>query len=124
MTRLTKYILILTMLLSVSCEDWLDLTPPDGLVQDEYWKTKEDVMATLMGAYQKFTEMDELLFLYGEVRGDLVSRDNNTPGYIEDVMDGNIYPSNDLCNWSQFYEIINYCNFVLKYNPIIFKKLF
>jgi hypothetical protein len=122
MTRLTKYILILTMLLSVSCEDWLDLTPPDGLVQDEYWKTKEDVMATLMGAYQIFTEMDELLFLYGEVRGDLVSRDNNTPGYIEDVMDGNIYPSNDLCNWSLFYEIINYCNFVLKYNPIIFDK--
>lgn len=115
-----KYIALVILLAGTSCQDWLDIMPPDGLVQDEYWKTKEDVEATLMGAYQQMTEMDELLFLYGEVRGDMIARDNNTAGYIKDIMDGNIYPDNNLCDWTSFYKIINYCNFVLNYNSLVF----
>ena len=122
MIRNFKHILILLLILFTSCEDWLNITPPDGLVQDEYWKSKEDVLATLMGAYQQMSEMDELFFLYGEVRGDLIIRDNNTPSYIRNIMEGNIYPENNLCDWSGLYEIINYCNFALAYNPIIYEQ--
>lgn len=117
-----KYISIFLLFTLVSCEDWLDLRPPDGLVQDEYWKTKEDVKATLMGAYQQLAQMDEILFLYGELRADMIARDDNTPGYIQNIMDGNIYPDNDLCDWSALYKIIDYCNFVLKYNPLIYEQ--
>ncbi len=118
--KLLKYIFFLILLTVLSCDQWLELVPPNGLVQDEYWKTKEDVEATLMGAYQLFNKMDEKLFLYGEIRGDLVSRDKNTPNYINSIIEGNIYPDNQLCDWSEFYKIINYCNNVLKYNPIVF----
>ncbi len=102
-----------------SCEDWLELIPPDGLVLDEYWKSKEDLEATLMGAYQKFAGLDEKLFLFGELRADLIIEDQNTPGYQRLVMQGNIYPDNQLCDWSDFYAVINYCNNVLKYAPEI-----
>lgn len=115
------YGLLLSLLILTSCNDWLDLRPPDGLVQDEYWKTKEDVRATLMGAYQQLAQMDELLFQYGEVRADMIDRDDNTPSHIQQIMDGNIYPDNDLCEWSGFYKIINYCNLVLKYNQEVFE---
>ncbi len=102
-----------------SCEGWLELIPPDGLVKDEYWKTKEDLEATLMGAYQTFAGQDELLFILGEARADMVIKDVNTPGLVQNIMDGNIYPDNSYCNWSGFYTIINYCNSVLKYAPLI-----
>ncbi|MCK4750893.1 MAG: RagB/SusD family nutrient uptake outer membrane protein, partial [Bacteroidales bacterium] len=119
--KLNKYIFILLLIPALSCDPWLELVPPNGLVQDEYWKTKEDVEATLMGAYQLFNLMDEKLFLYGEIRADMISRDNNTPNYINSIIEGNIYPDNKLCDWSEFYIIINYCNNVLKYNPIVFE---
>ena len=119
--KLNKYIFILLLIPALSCDQWLELVPPNGLVQDEYWKTKEDVEATLMGAYQLFNQMDEKLFLYGEIRADMISRDNNTPNYINSIIEGNIYPDNQLCDWSEFYMIINYFNNVLKYNPIVFE---
>ena len=102
-----------------ACNDWLELTPPDGLVKDEFWKTKEDVEAVLMGAYQSFANMDEKLFLFGELRGDMISTDNNTNWNERNIKEGNIYPTNPLCNWQGFYQVISYCNQVLKYAPII-----
>lgn len=121
MIRKTTYGLFISFLILASCSDWLDLRPPDGLVQDEYWKTKEDVKATLMGAYQQLAQMDELLFQYGEVRADMIDRDDNIPPDIQQIMDGNIYPDNKLCDWSGFYKIINYCNLVLAFNPVVFE---
>ena len=121
MKQLSRYLFILMMLIASSCDSWLELVPPDGLVQDEYWQTKEDIKATLMGAYNQLTEMDEALFLYGEIRGGLIDEDNNTPTYIRETLKGNIKPDNDLCDWSGFYKVINYCNSVLKYNPIIYE---
>jgi len=121
MTGKIKYILLLIVVTLSSCDEWLDLRPPDGLVQDEYWKSKEDVKAALMGAYQQLAQMDELFFQYGEVRADMIDRGSNAPTHIENIMDGNIYPENNLCDWSEFYKIINYCNLVLQYNPVVYE---
>ena len=109
------------MFILPSCQDWLELIPPDGLVQDEYWKTKEDVKATLMGAYQQLAQMDELLFLYGELRGDMIVKDRNVEPYMQRIMQGQIYPLNRLCDWSNFYKVINYCNNVIKYAPLVYE---
>lgn len=97
--------------------DWLELLPPDGLVVDEYWKTKEDVEATLMGAYQKFAEQDENLFFYGELRGDMLLAANYAPYNQRQIMSSNIFSTNSMCNWSNFYQIINYSNNVVRYAP-------
>jgi hypothetical protein len=109
----------LLILMAASCGEWLELLPPDGLVKDEYWTSKEDVEAVLMGAYQKFAQLDERLFLYGELRADMIEEGGNTPGYQRLIMDGNIYPDNVLCDWEDFYLVIHHCNSVLKYAPLI-----
>lgn len=116
--RVLGGVLLCGMLFS-SCNDWLEIVPPDGLVQDEYWKTKEDVQAVLMGAYQGFANLDQRLFLYGEIRADMLKQDVNTALNQKNIMDGNLYPDNILCDWTDFYVIINYCNFVLKYAPVV-----
>lgn len=111
------FVILFSGIIASSCSDWLEIIPPDGLVQDEYWKTKEDVQAVLVGAYQSFASLDQKLFLYGEIRADLLKQDANTADYQRNIIEGNLYPENQLCNWSEFYSIINYCNFVLKFAP-------
>ncbi|MCP4309699.1 MAG: RagB/SusD family nutrient uptake outer membrane protein [Bacteroidetes bacterium] len=116
----TKQIILLSLILAFSsCENFLELIPPDGLVSDEYWKSKEDIKATLMGAYQKFASLDDRLFILGEVRGDMIVQDVRTDLHVRNIMNGNIYPDNTYCNWTGFYAVINFCNYVLKYAPLV-----
>jgi len=117
--KLKTIILILIPMFVVSCEDWLNLIPPDGLVRDEYWQSKEDIQTSLMGAYSNFAKLDVQLFLLGELRGDLLSTDVNLSNDYREIMNGNITPDNRLSNWSEFYTIINYCNSILKYATIV-----
>lgn len=104
-----------------SCEDSLKLLPPNGLVKDEYWETKEDVKATLMGAYKTFANLDSRLFYFGELRADMLKEDRNLGYSLRNIMESNIQPSNYLTNWQDFYSVINYCNTVLKYSPQVKK---
>jgi len=115
-----KYILIIFILtIQYSCTEWLELIPPGGLVRDEFWKTKEDVKAVIMGAYETFAEMDKLLFIYGELRADLVIGDINQADDERKIAESNIYPDNYLCNWDKFYQVIDYCNDVLVNAPLV-----
>ncbi len=114
--KATSFFLFFLMLMFSSCEDYLELLPPDGLVEDEYWKKKEDVEAVLMGAYQKFAQLHDELFLYGELRADMLEI-FRAPTYQTQIIFGNIEPDNQLCQWGNFYEVINLCNFVIEYAP-------
>ena len=116
-----RFILLLAISLQFSCSDYLELIPPGGLVREEFWKTKEDVEAVLMGAYQSFAAMDGNLFIYGEARGDMVEADYSLGSGERNLMESNIYPDNWLCNWASFYKVINYCNDVIKNAPEVQK---
>jgi starch-binding outer membrane protein, SusD/RagB family len=102
-----------------SCSDWMELVPPQGLIREEFWKTKEDVQAVIMGAYQSFAGMDASLFKYGEIRADMVVGDYNVSYDEQQVAESNIYSDNWYCNWENFYEVINYCNEVIKNAPLV-----
>lgn len=117
MIRHSVLILILFLILS-GCSDWLELKPIDDLVQDEFWQTKEDVKAVLMGAYAKFASIDDDLFIYGEIRGDMIEPERAT-NRQEDLMTENILPTNRYCRWDDFYEVINYCNYVIEFADIV-----
>lgn len=120
MKSITKYILIVLLVLTqFSCNNWLELIPPTGLIREEFWKTKEDVEAVLMATYESFASMDRNLFIYGEVRADMVEGDYNQGWWEQKLMENNIYPENPLCNWSNFYKIINYSNEVIKNAPLV-----
>jgi starch-binding outer membrane protein, SusD/RagB family len=107
------------LFLQLSCNNWMELLPPDGLIKEEFWQSKEDVNAVLMAAYESLASMDRSLFLYGELRGDLLQRGPNQPSSEQNIMENNIYPDNSFCNWTNFYEVINYCNEVIKNAPLV-----
>lgn len=110
-----KYFLIsLLLMMQFSCNDYLELIPPGGLIREEFWQSKEDVEAVLMAAYSAFSALDDKLFVFGEVRADMLEGDNNQPGNERLLMQNNIYPDNDIANWDKFYQVINYTNEVIK----------
>jgi starch-binding outer membrane protein, SusD/RagB family len=110
-------IVILALITQFSCNDWLELPPRNGLVREEFWQTKEDVEAVVMAAYFTFADMDDMLFKYGEMRGDLLKGDYSQSGGERMIMEGSIYPDNGMNNWQNFYKVINYCNEVIHYAP-------
>lgn len=110
---------LILLLLPMSCNDWLDLQPPQGLIREEFWKTKEDVEAVVMGAYASFAELDERLFKYGEMRADMVFVDYNASWNEREINKSNIYTDNWFCDWSSLYKVINYCNEVIYNAPLV-----
>ena len=112
-------ILLMTFLvLLTSCEDFLDQKPTDGLVLEEYWKNKEEVLSTLGGAYQLLSELDYLLFIHGELRGDMLQPNGTVTGGSERaVMSANIETNQWFARWDNFYKAINICNHVIELAP-------
>ena len=50
-------LIVSALFLQFSCNEWLELEPPNGLIREEFWQTKEDVESAVMGAYHTFAAM-------------------------------------------------------------------
>lgn len=102
-----------------SCNEFLDEKPTDGLVRSEYWKNKEEVLATLSGAYKKLSDLDRIVFIHGEIRGDMVDAGNSLESAQEMIMSSNIRSNNRYADWGDFYSVINICNHVINLAPSV-----
>lgn len=119
------YILSLTTLFSAtSCDRWLELQPQDGIIKEEFWKTKEQVQSAVIGCYASLLgnttsgrTLVEQLFLWGELRADMLSPTLSTLAEEQDLINVNILPSNTIANWRVMYKTINYCNTVIDFAP-------
>jgi starch-binding outer membrane protein, SusD/RagB family len=108
----------------VSCKKWLDLKPTDGITGAAYWQTKEQVQSSVIGCYASLLgspngsrSLAELLFLWGELRADMLASTTATVLDEQDIMNVNILPTNTIVNWRSIYQTINYCNTVIDFAP-------
>src|SRR4051812_24872498 len=103
--------LLVAVLATVSCKKWLDLKPQDGITGAEFWKTKEQVQAAVVGCYSSLLggskPVAELFFLWGELRADMVTSTTSTTNEQVDVINVNILSTNSICNWRPIYQTIN-----------------
>lgn len=126
-TKIKKILAIFILFVSASsCNDYLDLRPQDGIVRDEFWKTKEDIQAAVIGIYSSMLNsppgvndlpLSQYLFMHGELRGGMVVEGIFASDDVRDIMSTNVLPSNGLTNWDAFYRTINYCNTVIDLAP-------
>ncbi|MDR7209453.1 RagB/SusD family nutrient uptake outer membrane protein [Flavobacterium piscis] len=129
--------ILLIFVTATSCDDYLDLRPEDGIVREEFWKTKEDIQAAVIGIYSSLLKrppaaqiptngtdynISEYLFMYGEIRADMISPAGNVTLDQRDITTSNILSSNDLTSWAAFYRVINYCNTVIELAPAVRDK--
>jgi starch-binding outer membrane protein, SusD/RagB family len=134
MKKTTVYfLLILCLIFSSGCKKWLELKPQDGIIKEEFWKTKEQVNAAVIGIYASMMEssptpnnyglnsyvpsLAELLFVWGECRGDNVAPATFVSGDDIELVNVNTQPTNVNTNWRPFYRIINLCNTVIEKAP-------
>lgn len=131
-TKIKTILAIFTLFITVtSCDDYLDLRPQDGIIREEFWKTKEDIQAAVIGMYSSLLNsppgvgdlpMSQYLFMYGELRGDMIAAGPNVTEDQRDIMNSNIMASNSLTNWAIFYRTINYCNTIVDLAPAVKEK--
>lgn len=123
-SKLYKTLVIALIAVSAcSCKKYLELRPYDGVVRDEFWKTKEQLQSAVIGCYTSLAvpvgdkAPVENFFVWGEIRGDMVVPGIGMTLDENNVVNGNILPTNSVTNWSGFYRLINQCNTVLDYAP-------
>ncbi|SER60643.1 RagB/SusD family nutrient uptake outer membrane protein [Pedobacter rhizosphaerae] len=118
--------LLILLMMGSSCNKWLDLEPRDGITRQEFWKTKEDVLAAVSGCYASLLapppsigdrSLLEYMFMFGELRADMISGGPTITTQEVDIVNVNITADNTIANWAAFYRTINYCNTVLDYAP-------
>lgn len=99
-----------------SCDSYLDLEPTDTLIQQEFWKSKEQVSSAVAGIYAAMNQSgftDKVLF-WGELRADMLVS-VNASNDANNMLKNYIIPTNGLLKWNNFYQVINHCNLVLEF---------
>ena len=107
----------------VSCLDTVIL--PDHLTVDEdFWKSKDDVSSMVNAAYSQFASADVItsMIIWGDFRsGELVqspqtlSLGNNTTSLaLQEISSVSMQTTNMYATWATFYSVINRCNIVLE----------
>lgn len=114
-----KYIFMLLVgLMSVSCVDTVIL-PNDKTVEEDFWKSKEDVKLMVNGAYRSMLSSDVVarLIVWGGLRSDefipVASITGNIQEDLTEINLANTQPDNTFATWNSFYSVINNCNLVL-----------
>jgi hypothetical protein len=116
-------------LLFTQCEKYLDVKQESGLTYDSYWKTKEDVNATMLACYQSMMtgsnstyQVVDLAFLWGELRADFIAPGSKILAEESSIINGYITEDDDLCNWAPVYRTINLCNTVIECAPSVLNR--
>ena len=111
-----KLIIFITILIAAcSCSDWLDMKPIDSVVDKDFYQTKEDVHAAVIGIYSSLLDKDliDKMVKWGELRADMMTASVSAPGYVSNVIKGEMSTDMAILNWEKFYATINQCNDVL-----------
>ena len=111
-----RLLLICFILGLVSCNTWLDVTPNNEQVTDDYWKSKEDVEAVLASGYYYMRQCTPNYIKWGELRGGNLYSTSSDDVMLQDF---NLTPSYALCNYATLYKAISMANSVLKYAPSV-----
>lgn len=127
LNRIFKFFFLLMIVTSAgSCKKYLDLKPEDGIIRQNFWKTKEQVQAAVNGCYASLlgpgTPIPEYLFMWGELRADMLAPSTGVTSQELDVMNVNILETNAITNWRAIYATINYCNTVIDFAPEVLKN--
>jgi len=121
----TKYIKIITLAITVismaACSDYLEVKPQGQVILGDYWKSESDVDAVIATCYRELLSSGNIakFIVWGEVRSDNMTNSFNISEEQRKVLDGNILPTNSYTSWSSLYTLINYCNTVLYYAPMV-----
>ena len=106
----------------VSCD--VEVLPLNQIIAQNYWTSKADVESVVFSCYTGLTSSDVItrMIIWGEVRSDNIKEGQQISQASKDLqylLNGNILETNTYCDFSAFYKLINRCNTVELYAPVI-----
>lgn len=116
--KINKILLVaVSVIFFTSCEGWLELEPEDNVIQQEFWKSEQQVHSFTMGLYGKLMDeaLSERLFYWSELRGDGLVLNNYITYDIYRILNSDITADNTIFKWDAFYSSINQCNILLEF---------
>jgi hypothetical protein len=115
---------VLSLILLYSCKDFLVTDPTDKIYLDDYFKSAYDIDDAARGMYDGLQGCVEKMFVWGEMRGDLVWPGSGAGWELRELSDLNISTNNRFTDWSEFYDVINRANLIIKYAPRVLENDF
>lgn len=114
----------LVLLMLNSCGDWLEITPLNDIVLENFWTDKTDVENLVASCYSAMLGSDVIsrMMVWGELRSDNVVQGQSIPDAENEILKANLLPTNPYTSWTSFYNVINRCNTVLYYAPQVAEK--
>ena len=112
----------LSCLALVSCD--VEVLPLNQIIAQNYWTSKKDVESVVFSCYTGLQSSDVVtrMVIWGEVRSDNIKEGQQISQASKDLqylLNGNILETNSYCSYSAFYKLINRCNTVELYAPVI-----
>lgn len=117
------YLLLLSTSTSIltSCLDTIIL-PDDKTVDEDFWKTKQQVSSMVNAAYAAMASNEVVadLIVWGDYRGDellppsSIVKVSTTTQALNEIAAVNMQTTNMYGQWASFYNVINRCNIVLE----------
>jgi len=104
----------------VSCEKMLETPPEDSQIKEEFWSNKGDVEAAIIGSYDAIQGCIWKFFVWGEIRGELLSTEGGAD--LENFANLDINRYNWLVKWNEIYSAVNKINTVIKFAPLAAEK--
>lgn len=100
--------------LFTACEDLLDVTSSSVQYEDSHAiDSPADSMYSVVGILSKLQGIADRTVLLGELRGDLVDENTYTENDLRELINHTVSPANTYCNYSDYYAVINNCNYYL-----------
>lgn len=106
------------------CSCSLDLLPLNEVVLENFWTDKSDVESVVASCYTGIIEGKYLhkIMVWGEGRSDNTAVGTDASDALKYLMKGSLKTTNEYCDWSDLYNVINRCNTVIHYAPIVAEK--
>lgn len=112
--KLLIFLLFIISFLTKSCDSLFDVDS-DRVVLPEKNKilTENDLIYNICGLFSKLEKISTRYVLLGELRGDLMDITRYSGEYLKEIYNFKISRNNPYNKISDFYEIINNCNYLL-----------
>lgn len=113
-----------------SCID-TQVLPDDMIVEEDYWKTRNDVSMMVAGAYKAMTTSDVIqrFIVWGSARSEelnptasIIINGNGAYDNLEEMVLGNMDNQNVYANWASLYTVINRCSQVIEKAPQVMQN--
>lgn len=105
------------LVLNTGCNDWIDIEPENDLIQQEFWKTQDDLLSVVAATYDAARANTGAAFIYGEIRADFITLPIESD--LGAIANNKITPTTYGIGWGNFYNVINLANTVMHYAPIV-----